>query len=77
LQLKVYDVLGSEIVTLVNKELLAGNYEVEFSATSGFAFGGTTADKFFSLNFTPPLVGLRKKGIEEVKAKNKKYGLDA
>jgi hypothetical protein len=29
-QLKVYDVLGSEIATLVNEEKPAGNYEVEF-----------------------------------------------
>jgi len=30
--LKVYDVLGNEIVTLVNIELPAGEYEVEFNA---------------------------------------------
>jgi photosystem II stability/assembly factor-like uncharacterized protein len=29
--LKVFDILGSEITTLVNKELEAGKYEVEFS----------------------------------------------
>jgi hypothetical protein len=29
--LKVYDVLGNEIATLVNEEKPAGNYEVEFS----------------------------------------------
>ncbi|MEJ2195854.1 MAG: T9SS type A sorting domain-containing protein [Ignavibacteriaceae bacterium] len=34
-QLKVYDVLGNEIATLVNEEKPAGIYEVEFSATSG------------------------------------------
>jgi len=32
--LKVYDVLGNEIATLVNKELPAGEYEVEFSPES-------------------------------------------
>jgi len=32
--LKVYDVLGNEIATLVNKELSAGKYEVEFNASS-------------------------------------------
>jgi photosystem II stability/assembly factor-like uncharacterized protein len=32
-QLKVYDVLGNEVVTLINKEMQAGSYEVEFSAT--------------------------------------------
>jgi hypothetical protein len=31
--LKVYDVLGDEITTLVNEELPAGEYEVEFDAT--------------------------------------------
>jgi hypothetical protein len=30
--LKVYDVLGNEIITLVNEEKPAGNYEVEFDA---------------------------------------------
>ena len=29
--LKVYDILGNELVTLVNKEQLAGSYEVEFN----------------------------------------------
>ena len=32
LTLKVYDVLGNELVTLVNKELAEGEYEVEFNA---------------------------------------------
>ena len=32
--LKVYDVLGSEIATLVNEEKPAGSYEVEFNAAS-------------------------------------------
>ncbi len=32
--LKIYDVLGNEIVTLVNDEKNIGNYEVEFDATS-------------------------------------------
>ena len=39
--LKVYDVLGNEVTTLVNKELSAGNYELEFDAsdlTSGIYF---------------------------------------
>jgi hypothetical protein len=33
--LKVYDILGNEIATLVNEEKLTGEYEVEFNATSG------------------------------------------
>ena len=32
--LKVYDVLGSEIATLVNEEKSVGGYEVEFDATT-------------------------------------------
>lgn len=32
--LKVYDILGNEIATLVNEEKPAGEYEVEFDATS-------------------------------------------
>jgi hypothetical protein len=39
--LKVYDVLGNEVATLVNVEKQAGNYEVEFNAmelTSGIYF---------------------------------------
>ncbi len=31
--LKVYNVLGKEVATLVNEERPAGNYEVEFNAT--------------------------------------------
>ena len=39
--LKVYDILGNEIATLVNEELPAGSYEVEFDGsklTSGIYF---------------------------------------
>jgi hypothetical protein len=32
--IKVYDVLGKEIATLVNEEKLAGEYEVEFNTAS-------------------------------------------
>jgi hypothetical protein len=38
--LKVYDLLGNEITTLVDEEKTAGVYEVEFSATGGSASGG-------------------------------------
>jgi hypothetical protein len=33
--IKVYDVLGKEIATLVNEEKPAGNYEVQFNSHSG------------------------------------------
>ena len=32
--LKVYDILGSEVVTLVNEEKIPGEYEVKFNASS-------------------------------------------
>jgi len=38
--LKVYDMLGREVATLVNEEKPAGVYEVEFSAKGGYASGG-------------------------------------
>ncbi len=47
--LKVFDVLGSEIITLLNKEQSAGNYEVEFDGsdlTSGIYFYRLQAGDF-------------------------------
>ena len=38
--IKVFDILGNEIETLINEEKLVGNYEVEFSAKGGSASGG-------------------------------------
>ncbi len=32
--LKIYDILGNEIITLVNEEKPAGDYEVEFNTQS-------------------------------------------
>jgi hypothetical protein len=32
--LKIYDVLGKEVMTLVNQKQEAGNYQVEFNAAS-------------------------------------------
>ncbi|MCU7511794.1 MAG: T9SS type A sorting domain-containing protein [Ignavibacteria bacterium] len=49
--LKVYDVLGSEIASLVNGEKTSGNYEVEFDAsklTSGIYIYRIQAGKFTS-----------------------------
>jgi hypothetical protein len=47
--IKVYDVLGSEVVTLVSEEKPAGSYEIEFDATalpSGVYFYQLKADSF-------------------------------
>jgi photosystem II stability/assembly factor-like uncharacterized protein len=38
--LKVYDVLGNDIATIVSEEKPVGSYEVEFSAIGGSASGG-------------------------------------
>jgi hypothetical protein len=42
--LKVYDILGNEVATLVDEYLEAGNYEVEF-----FADGLTSGIYFYTL----------------------------
>ena len=47
--LKVFDVLGNEIETLVNRDLEAGSYEIEFvgkNLTSGVYFYNITAGEF-------------------------------
>lgn len=47
--LKVYDILGKEIATLINKQLSPGNYEQEFNAahlSSGVYFYRITAGNF-------------------------------
>ena len=33
--LKIYDVLGNEVATIINEEFSAGKHEVEFSSHSG------------------------------------------
>jgi hypothetical protein len=38
--LKIYDVLGNEVATLVDEYRPAGRYEIEFSAKGGSASGG-------------------------------------
>ena len=50
-QLKVYDVLGREVATLVNEKQTPGNYSVKFNAsalTSGVYFYTLKAGKFIS-----------------------------
>ena len=49
-QLIIYDILGREVTTLVNKEQKSGNYEVKFDArnlSSGIYFYRINAGKFF------------------------------
>jgi len=49
--LKVYDVLGNEVATLINEEKPAGNYEIEFNAInlpSGVYFYQLVAGNFVS-----------------------------
>jgi hypothetical protein len=46
--LKVYDILGREVATLINEEKLAGNYEVKFNKqlSSGIYFYQLKAGNF-------------------------------
>ncbi len=53
--LKVYDVLGNEIATLVNKKQDAGNYEIEFDG-SNFASGVY----FYNLEIDGRIVGTKR-----------------
>jgi hypothetical protein len=52
-QLKVYDVLGNEITTLVNEEKPAGTYEVEFSVTHESFRAITSGVYFYQLKVYP------------------------
>lgn len=50
--IKVYDVLGKEVATLVNRQMTAGNYKVEFNAndlTSGIYFYELRAGNYNSI----------------------------
>jgi hypothetical protein len=49
--LKVFNLLGEEVANLVNAEMTAGNYEVDFKATgfsSGIYFYTLKAGNFIS-----------------------------
>ena len=61
-QLKVYDVLGNEIATLVNEEKPAGSYEVEFDGT-----GLTSGIYFYQLRAGDPSTGSGQGFIETKK----------
>jgi hypothetical protein len=47
--LKVFDVLGNEIATLVNEEKAAGSYEVEFKSHSDFVRDFPSGVYFYTL----------------------------
>ena len=53
--LRVYDVLGNEIATLVNEELPAGEYEVEFNGHSGEGRNLSSGIYFYQLRVTGPV----------------------
>lgn len=55
--LKVYDVLGNEIATLLNEEKLAGNYEVEFDSHSGTVRNLPSGIYFYKLQAGNPSPG--------------------
>jgi Secretion system C-terminal sorting domain len=49
-QLKVYDVLGNEVATVVNEEKAAGKYEVEFNTNSVEGRNLTSGVYFYQLS---------------------------
>jgi hypothetical protein len=57
--LKVFDVLGNEVATLVNEEKSAGTYEVEFNSRSGEVRNLTSGIYFYKLQ-TGSLVETKK-----------------
>jgi flagellar hook assembly protein FlgD len=56
--LKVYDVLGNEIATLVNEEKPAGNYEVEFNGHSDEGQNLPSGVYFYQLRIGGPEMNL-------------------
>ena len=55
--LKVYDILGNEVATLVNEELSAGEYEVEFSPESSIKHPASGI-YFYQLQVSGPEINL-------------------
>lgn len=52
--LKVYDILGREVATLVNEEKPAGSYEVQFDSHSGKVQNLTSGIYFYQINAGDP-----------------------
>jgi photosystem II stability/assembly factor-like uncharacterized protein len=69
--LKVYDVLGNEIATLVNEELPAGEYEVEFNTNSVEGRNLTSGVYFYQLKIGGPV---RKDSFGEINSPNGQAG---
>jgi len=55
--LKVYDILGREVATLVNEEKPAGSYEVKFNSHSVEGWNLTSGIYFYQLKVYPTKVG--------------------
>jgi hypothetical protein len=53
----VYDILGTQITTLVNDELPEGEYEVKFSAKGGSASGGDASSLSSRIYFYQLIAG--------------------
>ncbi|MCH7516350.1 MAG: T9SS type A sorting domain-containing protein [Bacteroidetes bacterium] len=60
IQLVVYDILGNEIATLVNKELPPGEYEVDFSASGEDAYTLPSGIYFYQLRAGESFVQTKK-----------------
>jgi hypothetical protein len=65
--LKVYDVLGNEIATLVNEEKQPGTYEVEFSIYSDEGRNLTSGIYFYQLKISSPEINSGQGFIETKK----------
>jgi len=47
--IKIYDVLGSEVATLVNEEKSIGTYEIEFDSHSGYVRNLSSGVYFYQI----------------------------
>ena len=65
--LKVYDVLGNEVATLVNEDLSAGEYEADFSTHSGEGRNLPSGIYFYQLIITGPEINSGQEMIQTKK----------
>jgi flagellar hook assembly protein FlgD len=66
-KLRVYDVLGNEVATLVNEEKSAGTYEVEFNRHSDEGRNLPSGVYFYQLKIGGPETSSRQGFIETKK----------